>query len=238
MKKTLLILMVGLLVGCNRYEVDGDTVYWHTTNSGNFYDKRVVEGADAKTFKAFEEFYRYGKDKNNAYFDGVAIDAEVDTQSFKPIAEYYAVDKNHAYISRDLIKTSDGQSFEIIKGNWSKDKNEIFYRTSPIGVCHMGSFVITEIDYDWIAFDKECAYYQGKKIPFKDRDSLVLYKGGFSKDEFGVYYADKVVEGADPETFKMIGTSVIAQDKNGCYETPGVKMDKCPPIYYDKEFNK
>ena len=55
------------------------------------------------------------------------------------------------------------------------------------------------------------------RIPLEDRGSFKILTGGYTKDKINVYYAWKIVEGADPESFEMIGNTFGGRDKHGCF---------------------
>ncbi len=216
---TLLAVLVAVLSGCG-YKVEDDKVYYISWNEGQGRVKDLIPGADAASFKVLKHD-NYATDRNFAYYKGIRIEG-ADPSSFRSIDEFYAVDDRRAYQSRYAIERAEGKTFEVIDGNWSRDRSDCYYNTTPIGVCDRETFTVRSEYYNWWASDKKCYYYQGKKVPIQDHASTIVYRCGFSKDKFGVYFQDQRVKGADPDTFTMHRTpdgvdTCLGKDKNGCY---------------------
>lgn len=205
------MLLSFLLSGC--YIKSGSEVKWLEINESGS-GAIVLEGADPSTFRVLRH-WSYAKDRSHAWFDGIGIEV-ADVSTFESVHSYYATDSLRAYYMRWPIDNSHGPSFKVIKGEWSKDRNDHHFRTRAIGVCDSVSFQIYRKDDLW-GLDDECAYYMGKKLPLKERESFEILAGGFSKDRFTVYFEDKIVEGADSATFEMIGKTYVGRDQYRCY---------------------
>ncbi len=227
---TLALLSIGVaaLTACG-YKVEDDKVYYVSWNEGQGRAKEVIPGADAASFQVLKH-KEYAKDRNYGYFEGVRIEG-VEPLSFSSIHEVYAVDNRRAYYGGQVIERADGMTFAVVDPNWSRDKSDYYYMTSPIGVCDRETFRVRSEEFNWWASDSKCLYFQGKKVPLRDRASAIVYRCGFSKDRFGVYFGNRPVNEADPATFTMYRTpdgvdTCMGTDKNGCYAY-GVKS-KCP----------
>ena len=217
MRITTYFLLLLLLTGCSGYEVRDEQVYWTYWNEGTGNGERELN-ADHKTFKILEH-NRYAKDEFRVFYQGSEVKG-ADAESFKSVWEFYGVDKSHAFYGEKLILNSIGSSFEVIDGNFSRDGKDYFFNEKPLNVCDYESFLIHDFNGEysnWLSYDDECAYFQKNRIPLEDRGSFKILTGGYTKDKINVYYAWKIVEGADPESFEMIGNTFGGRDKHGCF---------------------
>lgn len=202
-----------LATGCSRYETSESEIKWiNVTEGGTF--TTLLKDADPTSFRILRH-KRYAKDRAQAWYEGISINV-ADIKSFRSIHAYYAVDSTVAYHSHSQIENSHGPSFEVIKGNWSKDQNDVHYHTKAIGACDPASFEVHKRYATW-GWDIQCVFYMGKRLPLKDRRSFQILSGGFSKDTLAVYYEETIVDGADAASFEMIEKTYIGRDKNGCW---------------------
>lgn len=213
----LFIGFIFLLTGCAGYKVEGNHAYWNTWDEGLGSKRTELTYAHIATFKILKH-KRYAKDKNYAYFEGQIIQ-DADANTFRSIHEFRAVDRKFAYYGGNRIENADGKTFEFIQGSWARDSNDYYWGRFAIDVCDWASFSIEDIEFDWWATDKYCVFYQNKKLPIKDRESVVLFKGGYAKDKYSVYFQGKLIRGSDPDSFKLMeGYSHMARDRFNCYD--------------------
>ncbi|MCD4793785.1 MAG: DKNYY domain-containing protein [Bacteroidales bacterium] len=109
-----------------------------------YFPLRKINNADSKSFISIELSKKYGyysyrfyKDKKNAYlFDIQKSNCEreqikdttqlyiienIDSESFKPLLKkYYSKDKNNVYYKSEIIKEADNQSFIVNESNSDK----------------------------------------------------------------------------------------------------------------------
>lgn len=224
----IMVFLAAALSGCG-YKVEDDNVYYISWNEGQGRVKTLIQGADAPSFQVLKH-KKYAKDKSYGYYEGVRIEG-IEPLSFRSIHEFYAVDDHSAYYCGQVIDQADGRSFEVVDPSWARDKSDYYYATHPVGVCDRQTFTVRGEWFNWWASDSKCLYYQGKKVPLRDRASAVVYRCGFSKDKFGVYFEDRRLTGADPATFTMYRTpdgvdTCVGTDKNSCYNFG--EKSKCP----------
>lgn len=217
MRVAFFILSFLLLNGCSRYEVRDNSVYWTYWKEG-MGSGEIELDADHETFKILEHD-RYAKDKFRVFYQGSEVKG-ADAKSFKSVWEFYGIDRNHAYYGEKLIPNAIGSSFEVIDGNFSRDGKDYFYSDKALNVCDYESFVIHDFNGaygNWLSYDDQCAYFQKSRIPLVDRASFEILIGGYTKDKANVYYGSRIVEGADPESFEMIGNTFAGKDKHSCF---------------------
>lgn len=102
-------------------------------------------------------------------------------------------------------------------GLYGTDGTHVFCEGELIADAHSGTFVVL----DWrehLSHDAYHVYWKTIRMSSEPEHFEVLSRG-YSKDSKQVYYASRVVEGADPATFVVTGTSTSqAKDKNYEYD--------------------
>jgi len=164
---------------------DNKKVYWGA---------EVIKGADAKTFEflARDHFYR---DKKRVFYLGQRIpDADPDTFKVFHCARgmtqfgYYAKDAANAYYIHTfrIIRVKKIYTRDL-EGFWGLD--------------------------DQYAVDNVYVYGRGVKRENSDPDNLQELGHGYWGDKNNIYYDGKILAGADPETFRVIGGNMYATDR-------------------------
>jgi len=192
----ILVLTISTLASCRRgYKIEGDKVYYESWNEGSGQNKRIIEQADASTFKELtfdcDCDFEFGKDKNHLFIDGALI-KNIDPNTFEFIGNYIFRDKDSAYffgfynnINDCVIKGINPDKIKLIKYPWSRADNFLIHGGEVINIDDLNEFV--PIDDNW-----------GKTKKYIINNSQILY-------------------GADVETFK-ITSPFQGKDKNYNYE--------------------
>ena len=163
-----------------------------------FYEGRVINCADNRTFEPIAEFY--ARDKNRGYYGEYPV-KNSNGKTFKVINGYYSTDGNDYFYDTSALNMTDPKSFKFVYG---------------------------EGDFDCWTTDGKYYYYNSYKVPSDDYANLTIYKksGGISKDRHWVYFLDhklnydidgkKVVDTIDIPSFKVTGY-IECRDKYGCF---------------------
>lgn len=163
---------------------DNRRVYWGAN---------IIKGADARTFELFSDDHFY-RDKKRVFYLGQEIPG-ADPVSFKVF-----------YVNRDLPQFS----------YYAKDKTNAYYidsfRTLRIKRLYTRSIDTFKGIDDQYAIDKEYVYGRGIKRDNSAPRSLKELGHGYWKDKNNVYYDGKVLEGADADSFLVIGGNMYATD--------------------------
>ncbi len=216
--KYLLIVLTLLCCSCTaHYKIKDSGVEHISWNAGHGKVVKSIEGADPNTFKELLPYY--AKDRSNVYWQA-SIVMGADSASFTALNNYYGVDAHHGIVNGKIILESDGSTFEYLGNNWSRDKAGYFYMGDALELCDYESFEIIESLLSDRALDKECLYYQSKRVPVKDFQNLLILPANYAKDNYHVYWGDLVVEYADPATFEVKESKYFARDKNQCFSGP------------------
>jgi len=184
------------------------------------YSITKVTGADPESFEQISG--EYGIDKNNVYKAAHKIKG-ADSKSFRLISEFYAQDKKHAYFNGELLVNSHSKSFEQLGNSWSKDKHNFYYTHKKLEICDLATFRIIPDKFPSRAIDEKCYYWKSDQVQTIDRTSFQVLPGGYSKDIKNVYWANKIIEEADPKTFQVNDSGMyikLAKDKNKCFSGP------------------
>lgn len=149
----------------------------------------------------------------------------VDTATFKPLSEEYAIDKNsvfYKWISPGHfliveLQGADPASFNALNLNYATDKNAIWYLDRKIK--NSDPTTATLIDHNIIK-DSRFVYQSGQKKPAIDASAFRKISGGNSAyyiDSKNVFWGTSPIPGADLESFSSPGNSFMARDKNHVY---------------------
>ncbi len=212
------------------YEIDSFQVlggHYSKDKDNVVYDGKIIESADAKTFELIANQgvgNYYGRDKNYLYGQGIAYKG-VRPDSFEIISHTISRDIKNAYYRMKIINGADPKSIEPVpppeqkvSGGeiYSKDKNNVFYKTSKLPNSDPGSFEI--IDSYWSIGKDKNQVYNKKKVLEIDSDSFTMLSSSYFKDKNHVFFDDDIIEGAHAPSFVIIDEDFdVAKDKNFIY---------------------
>lgn len=165
--------------------------------------------------------------------------------SYGNLASQYAVDNTHAYYKGMVMRDTDPETLEVIKGSlqemkgfityeYAKDARTVYYQGIPLSGVVLASFRPIENGYSVQSYgtDGQTVYFYSYPIAGADLKTFkilwqTVWEGcpdtSYSKDTTHVYFdsfeyrMSKVVPGADPETFASLAHG-FGKDKRGYYE--------------------
>ena len=222
------------LVGCSVFGFFAATVIvWLAVSAFEAYRSFTTGGYQVGWRKV--DYYQ----KGSGYTLGFSWEVEgADALSFKVLENGYAKDKNHAYFDGYVIPQSDGKTFKVIRSPYAADQNHVFYGKEAFSDApEQFKFVQYENDF---STDGETIFYNGKALFPGRLDAATFQRIGGSdyyKDKNTVLTLEKIVEGADPETFESIPYEknlgdhrdiYYAKDKQSVFYE-GVKVEGCDP---------
>jgi len=211
------LIALCFLSGCAvHYLVEEDSVYFVHWNEGVGKSKLPVIGADAATFEHLTPPI-YGKDKHAVYYHGELIE-EADPEGFAPISKFYSRNREAVFWFRLRVTGADPKTFVPLTGDWGRDAQDYYFKAHALMVTdHGASEFVPGYKQKWVR-DGHHYFYENHRIPSEDYAGFqVLHVTGYGKDTERVYFADRVLEGADAASFAMVGNTEIGMDKNGFY---------------------
>ena len=166
---------------------------------------------------------------------------EVDVDTFVPIHEHIAKDKNNVYIACTPAKV-DVNDFAVLNGMYAKDSMWVYMilfsgtsgRLRTFEKADPKTFTALEDSNPWRAKDANHVYsqdyaaYSSKIISQKnlfpadyvldgaDPATFKIIENKWAKDKNAAYFMSKAIPGADPLTFDVLDYSHV-EDKNFIY---------------------
>lgn len=201
--------------------VASDPPYIEVSNGSETY--KLPGGVDISSWQPLSE--TFSKDKDAIYrFEGVEFQQYrhlIDVQTFEVILEddvthCYFKDAHHVYIQSyrcpfTILEGADPNSFEVmdVSKGFSCDKDHLYYFDSLLPY-RMENLKLLNEHY---ALADGCLYAgYTQLIEGADVDSFVIPEpnlvSNVAKDKNHVYFRNRVVEGADPESFYFLSQCV------------------------------
>ena len=161
-----------------------------------------VKDADPDTFEKLDGLY--AKDKNHFYYKGSAVE-DVEPDSIEKIyfGKYFKSD-NKLYQGGRVIEDVDAETFKPINNIYAKDKNNIYLSYND-GLSTSDLDVDTfELLGEAHAKDKNGVYFFKFKIEGMDSETAEGVGDWYIKDKNSVYFGDAWVKNADPNSIEVI----------------------------------
>ena len=192
----IILLTLPILISCKHgYKVEGDKVYYESWNEGSGQSKRIIDQADAKTFQELnfdcDCDFEFGRDKNQLFINGELI-KYIDPNTFKFIGNYIFRDKDSAYFF----------------GFYNNLNNCVIKDVNPDK--------IQLIKYPWSKADN-ILIHGGDPVKIDDIDEFHPIDNDWGKTKKHIINNNRILYGADVETFKVIST-FQGKDKKFNYE--------------------
>ncbi|MFZ5526593.1 MAG: DKNYY domain-containing protein [Pseudomonadota bacterium] len=216
-------------------EGDPRTQYWLKDGVVHFHD-RAVEGAASTSFRFF--LSGVAADSKHCYFNARLM-RSLDSASLREHSFAYHGDKNGIRTLTAELKGADVATFAaldsgirtipggvfpyiLIASGYAKDKNRAYFcdggNAMPVVKADPASF---EAIADSFAADDRFVFWGRASLPKVKRHSWRRLAGAFSTDGVLVYSCNRIIDGADPETFTVYPDKLdmfcYARDKHSYY---------------------
>ncbi len=153
-----------------------------------YYRHERIEGAHPTSFAVVgtgKKGFHFARDAGTLYYVGEPLEGNIDTATFEVLEAPYSRDAHSVYLGRSLkpIPNSDPATFTTMRIPKS-----------------MGTFV------HWAKDSKRAYYYYNMRLTILDGIHSPTFKAlsrKYAKDKNHAYYETKIIEGADPATFKV-----------------------------------
>ncbi|MCF6366741.1 MAG: DKNYY domain-containing protein [Bacteroidales bacterium] len=218
---------------------------WAKDKMSIWYKQYKISGADPFTFKVLNN--SYSNDKNNVFYKQNLLVNAV-KEHFKILNNFYAKDNERIwYKGKEVFGINDVTNFEVIDGYFSTDGKNIYMNNDTVLLKIPDSDANTFIGIEDDMHLSSLKYYKDKRNVYcidtekniGEPDFLnvfdaftesftILNEKYYSKDNFNIYYKNKVIENADRNTFSAFG-------KN--YSKDNSKIFFKNKIIYGAEYN-
>jgi len=175
----------------------------------------IVRGAKVADFRVIK--YDYATD-GKAIFNGLSRAKKADPDTFEVLSPHFARDAARVYYVDERVPGAERESFRVIAGMLAADRDHVFYGTEVVDGADPVSLVVVGPD-DYFSKDGQNIYAHGERFDAADASSFVHVGGCYYRDRARVFYLDRVLEGADPETFEALPKG-MAQDHESVYRGP------------------
>lgn len=153
----------------------------------------------------------------------------------------YKKDNDYVYYGTDTVVGADPKTFEIINGEFAKDKTHVYSKGKVLEDSDSNTFVIDPIPHDksnvyllLTCEDNQWAQCY-RKVSGADSTTFKVIGYGFGKDKSHIFYYTKMVAEADTATFAIHDGGkygyTYGYDKNyifvSGYDRVGVIREKC-----------
>lgn len=150
----------------------------------------------------------------------------LDAASFEALSEIYTRDKNRVYYKFAFddsfivypLPEADPASFNLLTAGLVRDKNRVWYGDRILSGVDPATIEIVEPGSTVIK-DKDSVHYRYDPIPGADPASFKHVGSGYYADSKRVYWCTDPIPDADPATFKVLGDSFVGKDRSRAYRS-------------------
>jgi hypothetical protein len=220
-------------------------VFWETRDEGRGRVRTLVAGADAATFEVLNlpgPIKDFARDKNRVYLAGMVVSgAHPESFTFRKLnvrgglrvpggGNYYYRDSERVFIYPKhpeplgrwycgfikMLADSDPESFRVMGGGWSRDRNRVYLFEKGFTPRDIDSF--ERLERLW-ARDSKAYYWGTREVLGADRNTFHISEKRpcFASDCNHLFWHGWLIEGCDPHTFH-ITSGTAGYDNRFAYE--------------------
>ena len=137
----------------------------------------------------------------------------VDPATFESVNDWIGRDAGHVWFKSRLAEGADASTVVADDYPLFHDRHDYYFEGKAIGVADPSTFRALQCNKLALwAVDRQCAYFDTLRIDSADTETFKVVDTFTAKDRRHVYYFGKVLDDADPATFKSLGA--YAKDRN------------------------
>jgi hypothetical protein len=182
------------------YSKDKNKVYYKWVSQKRYW---VVElpFADAVSFEVIG--FNLAKDKKHVWFFGEPL-RDVDPQTVEDVKEGFVwKDSQSVWYQRTKIPGADSKTFRHLDQAFYRDANRAYWSSTPLDGVDLDSFH-TFGDASPYAADRHTVWLATSKVIGYDAPTFQAIHQSVVKDKNGVYLGTRLIESADPRTFRKV----------------------------------
>ena len=193
-----------------------------------YFDAHRVAQADPATFKVLQNrFPAYAVDARHVFVNGEIL-AGADASKFELLPDLHADqhrwarDGERVYFANAVAAGADPATFQRVPGggeDYWRDASHVYWGHARIEGAEVASFEYLKCGAEPSGFVRDAAgvYRHGVRLEQVDPARfVVLSTSGYGHDGEHVVFETRIVEGADPRTFKVLNDS-LAKDAAHIY---------------------
>ena len=191
--------------------------YLFLSLASNVYEERKPEGYDPSTYKSLNAMYAL--DANQVYYGNKILEG-ADPSTFKVLSGNYATDMHHVWYNDYIIEGADPASFVVLKGlYYAQDKHRVYYEAYGTAIRDFNTLRHKNMENGmYNAFHTDgTTIYNPKLLPMPTgTDFLTIYRVKEYRDWYAdkerVYYENRLLSGANPQTFMIFPSHYVNED--------------------------
>ena len=172
--------------------------------------------ADMASFK--QKSGSWAIDRQNVYYIG--LEAEIgkdlvpigDYRSFRALNHLYAADAKYVYYKNKIVEGADSKTFVVLNDehHYGKDKNRVYYHAYASSIRSLNALKHRNMGkglFDTFHTDGKTVYNPELMAMPEGTDFVTIYRVERYRDWYAdknrVYYENRLLPGANPQTFKV-----------------------------------
>ncbi|MCF2856706.1 DKNYY domain-containing protein [Pseudoalteromonas sp. SMS1] len=183
-----------------------------------------MKNVDFSTFTYLND--NYAKDKNYVYHWGAAIPF-ADPASFTIVTGPFAYDKQHVFRFGDIVPGLSPTNLTLLEVNdepfgatYLRSNSQIWFngiaQFQPFTPCDIDTFKVITRNTSYHAKDSQCVYYEGKVIDGADPRTFKVKYDSHGVDKNNVYFKHHVLPDLNAAKLKRMSLHIV-KDQNSVY---------------------
>lgn len=199
--------------------------------------------ADMASFK--RKGGSWAVDHQNVYYIGLEAKKGKDKmpigdyRTFRVLNDFYAADSKNVYYKNQIVEGADPKTFVPLDGenNYGQDKNRIYYQARATSIQNLDALKHRNMGdglYEAFHTDGKTVYNPELMAMPNGTDFMTLHKVERYRDWYAdknrVYYENRLLPEANPQTFKIFPSHYVSEDyvsnnnKNSYYSCDGNRV--------------
>ena len=190
-----------------------------------YFGPNPLHVADMGSFK--RESGSWAIDRHNVYHIGPDIYKENDLvpigdyRTFRVLNEFYAADAKYVYYNNKIVEGADPKTFAVLdfENNYGQDKNRVYCQAHATSVRNFNALKHKNMDdgmYEAFHTDGKTVYNPELMAMPVGTDFSTIHRVERHRDWYAdknrVYYENRLLPEANPQTFKILPSHYVSDD--------------------------
>ncbi|KAF7788353.1 hypothetical protein PRUB_a2990 [Pseudoalteromonas rubra] len=182
-----------------------------------YFNGEIVRGANPDNVQVIDDsssFQGYLLSDNKVYLGTDKVFTPCDIETFKVLSiGTFAKDQECVFYEGERVMGASAKSFRRLYLDYGADHQHVYYRTKRVKGLNVKDFRSLSDEY---ARDKHHIYFHEQRTTISP-EGFRAFDGAYAKNDQHVFYQGSLLQGADPDTFRVYYFGVLAKDKTYCY---------------------